>query len=169
VNKTVPWQFGEELFVFIELREVENGQVIQGNYPPGRNINGPVYHFDERARTLESQQRSFRADDSLKVVFGRSLTLRGAAGGGVSNRLYSVYNFPYEVGDVIINGVDGNGRVYVQFREKELIIDSESEWVFTVTRRDTVDIQRYSAIAEFTKSTRIINHGTLEKSMIRTW
>jgi hypothetical protein len=169
VNKTVPWEFGKETFIFIELRVAEDGKVIQGNYPPGRNIDGPAYNFDERARTLEARHISHATADSLKVILGRRLTLRGAAGGGVASRLFGVFKFPYENEEVILNGVDRNGRAYVQYLDKELIIESESEWVYTVTRRDTVDIQQYSAIAEFTTTTRIINYGVLDKSMIRTW
>ncbi len=169
VDKAIPWPFENHLVVFIELREVEEGKVIQGNYPPGRRIDFPTYFYDEKQGTLTSQHLSFELDDTLKVVFGRYGALRGAAGGGVASRLYGVYRFPYLYGDLVLRGVDENGKAHLQFRDSELIVDSHDEWKHTETRRDTVDILQYAAVAEFTTTIRIINHGVMEKAKIHTW
>jgi len=168
-NHIIPWNYGEDVFVFIELIQIKDGEVIQGNYPPGPMIDAPSYFFDKEQRTLASKPIPFEIADSLKVVYGRYGALRGAAGGGATSRLFGVFRFPYEHENVMIMGVDQAGKAHLKYRDETLIIESHDEWIHTVTQRDTVATPQGPAIADFTTTIRIINHGVMDKGMIRTW
>lgn len=168
-EKAVPWPFDEDTFVFIEHRQEEDGRVLQGEYPPGPMIDFPTYMFDPNRGTLAAQEISFAIDDTLKVVFGKSTALRGVAGGGMASRLTGVFTLPYRDEDLVLRGVDENGNAHIQFRNEQIVIESGNEWKHSVTRRDTIGTSRGQSIAEFTKTTRIINYGALDKSNIRKW
>lgn len=169
IEATIPWPFDEDTYFFIEYRVTKEGRLIQGDYPRGWNIDFPSYLFDPDRGSLASQQLAFSVNDTLKIVLGRRTALQGLAGGGVASRLYGVYGFPHEHEDLIINGVDQDGKAHLQFREEQIIIDSHNEWVHTTIRRDTTGSAQNMAIAEFTDTIRIVNFGALEKAAIRTW
>jgi len=169
LEKAIPWPFDEDKFVFIEHREVEEGRVLQGDFPPGRMIDFPTYTFDPQRGTLASHRLSFEINDTLKVIIGKRFTLRGAAGGGVASRLHGVYGFPHKNMDLVLHGIDNNGSAHVEFQNKRLIIKSSDEWKHSVTWRDTIDTSRDTAIAEFTQTIRIINYGVLDKVNIYKW
>ncbi len=168
-HNIVPWIYGADVFVFIEQIQTKEGTVIQGNYPRGRMIDAPTYFFDKEKRTLTSQRIPFVIDDSLKVVYGRYGALKGAAGGGATSRLFGIYRFPFQDGELTITGVDRAGKAHLKYRDATLIIESHEEWIHTVTHRDTVATPQGPAIADFTTTIRIINHGVMDKGMIRTW
>ncbi len=170
-NKHSPehWTFGNDAYVFIELIQNKEGRIIEGSFPPGPTIDAPTYFFDKEQRTIASQRVPFKIDDTLKVVLGRYYALRGAAGGGASSRLFGVYGFPFEDGELMIAGIDPNGSARMTYRDEKLIIESHEEWIHTVTNRDTVATPQGPAIADFTTTIRIINHGVMDKGLIRTW
>ncbi|TVQ69191.1 MAG: hypothetical protein EA363_09915 [Balneolaceae bacterium] len=169
MHDAVPWSYGEDVFVFIEFIQIKEGSVIQGNYPPGPMIDAPTYFFDKEQKSLASQRIPFEIDDTLKVVYGRYSALRGAAGGGASSRLFGVYRFPYEDGELMIMGVDPTGNTHLKYRDDKLVIESHDQYIHTVTHRDTVATPQGPAIADFTTTIRIINHGVMDKGMIRSW
>jgi len=169
VEKAIPWTFENDQYVFIEYRLEEDGRVLQGEFPAGPMIDFPTYMFDPHSGALASQEFTFEIDDTLMVIIGRSTALRGVAGGGMASKLRGVYKFPYQFEDLILRGVDEYGNVHIGYRDEPLVIESGDEWNYSTTRRDTVRISRGDAIAEFTKTTRIINYGLLDKSNIRKW
>ena len=169
MHNTVPWNYGNDAFVFVELIQLKEGTVIEGSFPPGPMIDAPTYFFDREQRTLSSQGIPFEIDDTLKVVYGKYSALRGAAGGGASSRLFGIYRFPSEDGELVLMGVDQTGKAHLKYRDEKLIIESHDEWYHTVTHRDTVATPQGPAIADFTTTIRIINHGVMDKGMIRTW
>jgi hypothetical protein len=164
-----PWTFGYETFVFVELIQMKEGKVIEGNFPPGPMIDAPTYFFDKEQRILASHRVPFEIEDSLKVVYGKYGALRGAAGAGASSRLFGIYRFPFEDGELTITGIDPKGSARLTYRDEKLIIESHDEWIHTVTHRDTVATPQGPAIADFTTTIRIINHGVMDKGLIRTW
>jgi len=168
-ERAVPWPFEKDEYVFIEHRQEEDGRVIHGNYPSGPMIDFPTYMFDSHSGTLASHDISFEVDDTLKVVFGKSTALRGLAGGGMASQLYGVFRFPYTNEEIVLRGIDEHGNAHIKYRDETLVIESGDEWRHSTTRRDTIGTARDRSIAEFTKTTRIINYGVLKKSNIRKW
>ncbi len=169
VDRAVPWPFEEDTYVFIEHRQEEDGRVIQGEFPAGPMIDFPTYMFDPHSGTLASQEFTFAIDDELKVIFGKSTALRGIAGGGMTSKLEGIQSFPYESEDVVLRGVDEHGNAHILYRDEQIVIESGDRWEHSTTRRDTIGTLRDRSIAEFTKTTRIINYGVLKKSDIRKW
>jgi len=168
-EKAIPWPFDEDRYIFIEYRMEEDGRVIQGEYPSGPVIDFPTYMFDPYRGELASQEFTFEIDDTLKIIIGSSTALRGVAGGGMTSNLVGVYTFPHRHDDLHLRGVDEYGNVHLRYRNEQLVIESGDEWNYSTIRRDTIRVSRENAIAEFTKTTRIINYGLLNKSNIRKW
>jgi hypothetical protein len=169
LDRAIPWPFETDKFVFIELRDEEDGYVIHGDFPPGPMIDFPTYMYDPNRCILASQELNFQIDDTLKVVFGKSKSLRGTAGAGMVSQLYGIYTFPHQTDEFFLRGIDEQGNAHIRYRQERILLKSGEEWVSSATRRDTLDVSRERAIAEFTKSIRIINYGLLEKSNIRKW
>jgi hypothetical protein len=169
IDKAVPWPFGTDQVVFLEIRQEEDGRVIRGDFPDGPMIDAPTYMFDPYSRSLASHKLPFNIDDTLKIVLGRSTALRGVAGAGMENRLIGIFNLPYRNEQIIVRGVDRQGTAYLLFRNQPIAVEHGEEWNEMTTRRDTINTPRGQSIAEFTRSIRIINYGLLDKSDIRQW
>lgn len=168
-EKAIPWPFETDKFIFIELRDEEDGHVIYGDFPPGPMIDFPTYMFDPNRGVLASHEINFQIDDTLKVVIGKSKSLRGTAGAGMVSQLYGIYTFPYQTDDLFLRGIDEQGTAHIRYRDERILLRSGEEWVASATRRDTLGVSRERAIAEFTQSLRIIHYGLLEKSDITKW
>lgn len=168
-EKAAPWFFPPDQYVFIEYRIEEDGRVLEGNYPSGPMIDFPTYMYDPHRGEIASRDFPFEINDTLKVVLGKSLALRGTAGGGISSRLYGAYQLPFTTDDITILRIENDGTARVRLRTEVLVIPAGDEWRRSQTRRDTIGTFRDRAVAEFTKTERIVNHGVLEKAKIRPW
>lgn len=167
--RTAPWYLPEEKYVFIEYRVEEDGRVLEGEYPTGPMVDFPTYMFDPDRGTLVSREFNFAIDDTLKVIVGKSMALRGVAGGGISSSLSAAYSLPYDADPLSITKIEADGTAHVRFQAERLLIKSGDEWSVSATRRDTIGVGRSRSVAEFTKTHRIVNRGIFEKENIRTW
>lgn len=162
--------------IFIEHRIDIHSELIEGNYSVPF-IDKPTYYFDERTGNLHGLI-DFDVNDTLKIIYGRLLGLRGI-GGGATSSLYGVYELPYEHSDrlhrltiismdpngLTILSTEPNGTIYLSYGNNSIILKSREEWMNITS---TIDVQQYGS-AKRTITDRIINHGILPKSKIGKW
>jgi hypothetical protein len=79
---------------FLEHSLIANGSVINGS-AYFRNVDFPNYWFNENTRVLNGNI-DFAINQSLLLIFGDSLTLRGNFGAGTGNELFGVYSLPVQ-------------------------------------------------------------------------
>lgn len=85
--------------LFLEHYLLANGTVIEGK-SPYKSINFPTYWYNENTKQLNGQI-DFPINNSLIMIFGDVLTLRGNFGGGTGNKLFGVYSLPVRADQAI--------------------------------------------------------------------
>ena len=78
---------------FIDHHILITGELIDGQYPCAL-IDFPSYNFDKDSRILQGQL-DFKINKNLIAIYGDGRSLSGAAGGGVSTRLFGIYKLPF--------------------------------------------------------------------------
>ncbi len=148
--------------VFLEHNLIANGTVVNGTVP-FRSVNFPSYWFNENTRQLNGDV-SFALDDSLVMIFGDTLALRGNFGAGTGNKLFGIYKLPARADQATIYYVDKFGDVglYVNNQSVSLRPGQTYGYNETETLKDGNGIVRIAYQHEY------INHGLIDRNAIRS-
>ena len=152
--------------VFVDHHINTDGQLIEGNYQGGLNIDFPTYSFDETSKIL-SGQFNFEISKSLKLIYGDGSSLSGVVGSGAGTGLYGIYDFPYKKGNIEIKEIEPDGTVHIQYMDSSIVLKSNEEWVVVTSETDTQDYGEGIAKAMITTTDKIVNYGIIEKSKIK--
>jgi hypothetical protein len=148
--------------VFLEHNLIANGTVTNGTVP-FRSVNFPSYWFNENTRQLNGDI-SFALDNSLVMIFGDTLALRGNFGAGTGNKLFGIYKLPARADQATIYNVDKSGNVglYVNNRSVSLRPGQTYDYNETETLKDGNGIVRIAYQHQY------INHGLIERDAIQS-
>jgi len=164
INNSTSSYISQDEFAFIEYITTQDAEVLSGNYPRGKRIDGPTYRFDEETKQLQIHRRNNLSIDSIKILIGSGKVLTGAAGSGVSTHLTNTRTLPYVDNKLSINKIDRKG-ISLTFENQNKTIKEGEKWEFATTRVDTIKMDEPSIIKmRTTYSVRF--WGILSKSSI---
>lgn len=150
---------------FIEFIQTQEGEVLKGNPPSGRRIDGPTYRFDKTTKELEVLRRPDFSIDTIKVVVGNGKILKGAAGKGLSFRLNASKRMPFDCNNLTIAGIGDKGASLI-FDSKKLLLAEGEEWSTSSYRTDTIKTATIAIVK--IKTTYLIRYcGKINKSNIK--
>ncbi len=145
---------------FLEHYLLANGTVVQGK-SPFRSVNFPTYWYNENTKQLNGRV-DFPVNDSLIMVFGDVLTLRGKFGGGTGNKLYGVYSLPVTANEAVIYSIDLSGNIVMNVNGKMLALKPGE--TYTYTENETLREQNALINIQYTHT--YVNHGFIDKKSI---
>lgn len=145
---------------FLEHSLVANGTVISGSVP-FRSVNFPSYWFNENTRQLNGEI-DFEVNDSLALIFGDGLTLKGNFGAGTGNRLYGVYSLPVKADQAQILSVDRFGTIGMYVNGRTLFLRPGEQYVY----REREKLKERDGEVNVVYEHRYLNRGPIDKSAI---
>jgi hypothetical protein len=162
-KKITTWLPPANEFAFIEYYQTNEGKVLEGIAPSGRRIDGPTYTFNQETGEVHSYLNTGFNKDSIIVLLGRGLVLRGTRGGGMHSRLIASKSLPVSEDKITINGFLKGGLLSVTWEDKELEMNPGDVWLKTTTTIDTLSFPDSEAIVENTTTYSIKFFGYLKK------
>jgi len=148
--------------IFLEHNLVANGTVVKGE-APFRSVNFPSYWYNENTRQIKGNI-DFTVNDSLIMVFGDALTLKGDFGAGTGNKLFGVYGLPYKADQDIIYSTDLSGNVVIKINGEKMVLKPGDTYMYNTTGQ----LRNDKALTNVTYTNTYINHGFIDKSNIGT-
>lgn len=164
-NQEEDWIISSDKCVFVDHHINTNGELLEGNYQGGLNIDFPTYKFDKTTKILKGEL-DFEINKSLKIIYGNGRSLSGVVGAGAATGLYGVYELPYAKGKFEIKEIESNGTVHIQYNDSLIILKSNEEWVGISSEIDTQDFGEGIAKANIITTDKIVNYGIIGKSEI---
>lgn len=162
-KKLTTWTPPTGEYAFVEYYQVKEGKVLEGEVSPGRRIDGPTYSFLPETGEVQSFLNNNFDKDSLKLLLGRGLVLRGTQGGGMHSRLISVNNLPIKEDKLTIHGFGKDGMLSITWDDKDLNMIPGDVWVHSIMNVDTIDSPNGRAVVENTTTYSIKFFGYLKK------
>lgn len=167
-NQEENWIINSDKCVFIDHHVNTNGELIEGNYIEGPQVDFPTYTFNAENEIL-SGDIDFSINKSLKVIYGNGVSLSGLAGGGAGTGLTGIYELPYEKGAFKITDVESNGTVHLLYKDASIVLSVDEEWINVTSKIDTQDFGEGVAKANLITTDKFVNYGIIEKSNIEKW
>jgi len=164
-NQEESWIISSDKCVFVDHHINTNGELIEGNYQGGLNIDFPTYKFDKTTKILKGEF-DFEINKSLKIIYGNGRSLSGVVGAGAATGLYGVYELPYAKGKFEIKEIESDGTVHIQYNDSLIVLKSNEEWVGISSEIDTQDFGEGIAKANIITTDKIVNYGIIGKSEI---
>jgi hypothetical protein len=164
-KKVAKWQMAPNEYAFVEYYQTNDGRVIDGEVDPGRRIDGPTYSFNPETKEVMSYLSQSFNKDSLFLLLGRGLVLRGTQGGGMHSRLIEVNSFPYVDGKLTIQSINESG-VTIKWEEETFSINPGDMWERTITKTESIDSYNGKAVVEVISTYTIKFHGFLQKEKL---
>lgn len=146
--------------LFLEHYLLANGTVIEGK-SPFKSVNFPTYWYNENTRQLNGRI-DFPVNDSLIMIFGDVLTLRGNFGGGTGNKLFGVYSLPVTADQAIIYSIDMSGNVVMNVNKKTFVLRPGESYSYT----ENETLRENNALIEVQYNHTYANHGFIDKRLI---
>lgn len=148
--------------LFLEHYLLANGTVIEGK-SPYKSINFPTYWYNENTKQLNGQI-DFPINNSLIMIFGDVLTLRGNFGGGTGNKLFGVYSLPVRADQAIIYPIDMSGNVVMNVNNRAIALKPGESYTYS----ENETLRERSALIEVRYNNTYVNHGFIDKRRIGT-
>ncbi|HCY41798.1 MAG TPA: hypothetical protein DHV48_10650 [Prolixibacteraceae bacterium] len=164
-NQEEDWIISSDKCVFVDHHVNTNGELIEGNYQGGLNIDFPTYNFNQTSKILKGEF-DFEINKSLKIIYGNGKSLSGVVGAGAATVLYGGYDIPYAKGKFEIKQIDFDGTVHIQYNDSLIVLKNNEEWVNVTSEIDTQDFGEGIAKANIITTDKIVNYGIIEKSKI---
>lgn len=161
-KKVTTWQIPSDEYAFLEYYQTNEGRALEGNPPPGRRIDGPTYSFNPEAGELQSYLFNSFDKDSLKVIIGRGLVLRGTEGGGLHSRLIPSSKVPFTEEKLTVNSLTSEA-ISLSWGEKTLQMGAGDVWVEKSSTIDTLYLPEGRVVVENTTTYSIKYFGLLKK------
>lgn len=146
--------------VFLEHYMTANGTVVNGT-APFRSVNFPSYWYNENTKQLNGQV-DFPVNDSIQMVFGDVLTLKGNFGAGTGNKLFGVYSFPVTADQAYIYGIDISGNVVMRVNQKALVLKPGESYTYS----ENETLRDNGAIVRVQYDHTYVNRGLIDKRNI---
>lgn len=146
--------------VFLEHNMIANGSVIKGtaNF---RSINFPDYWFNENTRQINGKI-DFPINDSLVMVFGDSLTLKGNFGAGTGNKLYGVYSLPVYADKAYVFAIDQYGTIGMYVNNQTIYLKPGQQYGY----QEKETLKDGNATIDISYDQSYINRGLIQKTAI---
>ena len=160
VSQQVPTYGQSSKVVFLEHYMSANGTVIQGE-APFRSVNFPTYWYNENTKGINGKL-DFPLNNSLKLVFGDVLTLKGNFGEGTGNKLYGVYSFPVMADQAYIYGIDIEGNVVMRLNKRAILLKPGDSYSYS----ENETLKDHGATIEVQYNHTYVNHGYIDKNNI---
>ncbi|MDD2197366.1 MAG: hypothetical protein PHE03_09365 [Bacteroidales bacterium] len=164
-SRIVAWQMPDDEYAFIEYYQTNEGKALQGEPFPGRRIDGPTYAFSPEMGEVSSFTGITPNMDSLRVLLGKGLILRGTEGGGMHSRLLPYNNLPFAEGMLEVRSICSDG-VRVQWDGQPILLKVGEPWINTSSETDTIPSPNGVVIIENTTTYTIVFHGFLKKEKL---
>ncbi len=148
--------------LFLEHYMLANGTVVEGK-SPFKSVNFPTYWYNENTKQLNGRI-DFPINDSLIMIFGDVLTLRGNFGGGTGNKLFGVYSLPVTADQAVIYSIDMSGNVVMNVNKKTMVLRPGESYSYT----ENETLRERNAVIEVQYSHTYVNHGFIDKRRIGT-
>ncbi|OPY26218.1 MAG: hypothetical protein A4E28_02677 [Methanocella sp. PtaU1.Bin125] len=146
--------------VFLEHNLIANGTVVNGTVP-FRSVNFPSYWFNENTRQLNGDI-GFALDDSLVMIFGDALTLKGNFGAGTGNKLFGIYSLPARADNAVIYSADRYGTVSMFVNNRTVILRAGQ----TYSYNETEVLKEGKGIVRVVYQHQYTNHGLIDRNAI---
>lgn len=150
-----------EQFAFIEFYQTVESEVLEGQTFPGPHIHGPTYTFSKELGTISALNSPINRD-SLNILLGKGLVLRGAQGGGIKTELIPYESLPISDGLFTVQEISLEG-LKVTWEDSPILLERDNPFVRTSTQVDTMEINSDLLIVKTTTSYQIVYHGFLNK------
>jgi hypothetical protein len=154
--------FNPQNVTFLEHSLIANGSVINGS-AHFRNVDFPNYWFNENTRELNGNV-DFAINQSLLLIFGDSLTLRGNFGAGTGNKLFGAYSLPVQADQAIIYYADSYGTVGMYVNNRSVMLRPGQEYSYN----ETETVRDGNGTIRINYQHRYLNRGTIPKAAIQT-
>lgn len=148
--------------VFLEHNLIANGTVVNGTVP-FRSVNFPSYWFNENTRQLNGDI-GFALDDSLVMVFGDALTLKGNFGAGTGNKLFGINSLPARADKAVIYSADRYGTVGMFVNNRTVFLRPGQ----TYTYNETEVLKEGRGVVRVVYQHQYMNHGLIDRSAIQS-
>jgi hypothetical protein len=146
--------------IFLEHYMLANGTVVQGS-APFKSINFPTYWYNENAHRINGKV-DFPVNNSLLMVFGDVLTLKGDFGAGTGNKLYGVYSLPVNADEATIYSIDQSGNIAMSVNKETVILAPGQSYSYT----ENETLRDGNALIEVHYTYTYVNHGFIDKTSI---
>jgi hypothetical protein len=167
-KQATKWQIAPTEYAFVEYYQVNDGKVLEGEASPGRRIDGPTYSFNPETNEVMSFVNLKIEKDSLLLLIGRGLVLRGTQGGGMHSRLIEAKGLPIVDGKLIISKLTEKG-LYITWNATNIILNPGDVWENTTSKIDTLDSFNGRAVVENTTTYTIKFHGFFQKEKLSVY
>ena len=147
--------------VFLEHNLIANGTVINGTVP-FRSVNFPSYWFNENTRQLNGDI-SFPLDNSLVMIFGDTLALRGNFGAGTGNKLYGIYSLPAKADQATIYYADRFGTINLYVNNRTVYLQPDQTYGYN----ETETLKDGNGTVNVAYQHLYTNHGLIDRSAIQ--
>lgn len=165
-GKVNTWQPPASEFAFVEFYETQEGRAIEGEAPPGMRIDGPTYSYRDDAQEINSFYNNEINKDSLVLLLGRGVILRGTRGGGMHSRLVPAYTIPFSMDALTVNKLNAEG-VSLKWNDNDIKLAPGESWVDSKSKIDTlVNHEGNRAIIENTTTYTLRFHGFIKKEKL---
>lgn len=161
-KKVATWQLPDDEYAFVEYYQTNEGVALEGNPPPGRRIDGPTYSFNPETGELHSYLLNNFDKDSIKVILGRGLVLRGTEGGGLHSRLIPSSKLPFSEDKLMVNSLSSEA-ISLSWGEKTIPMGAGDVWIEKTSTIDTLYLPEGRVIVENTITYSIKYFGLLKK------
>jgi hypothetical protein len=146
--------------LFLEHYLVANGTVAKGE-APFRSVNFPTYWYNENTGQLNGKI-DFPVNNSLIMIFGDVLTLKGNFGAGTGNRLYGVYSLPVYADMAYVYGIDMSGNLAMGINQRTIVLKPGES--YTYYEKET--LKDKGAVIDVKYTHIYVNHGLIDKKSI---
>jgi hypothetical protein len=146
--------------LFLEHYLLANGTVVKGD-APFRSVNFPTYWFNENTGQLNGKI-DFPINNSLQMIFGDVLTLRGNFGAGTGNKLFGVSRLPVAANQAVIYSIDLSGNVIMRVNGKMMALKPGRS--YTYSENETITDK--GAVVDVMYNHTYVNHGLIDKKQL---
>ncbi|MDD2277692.1 MAG: hypothetical protein PHD06_06255 [Bacteroidales bacterium] len=164
-SKITAWQMPENEYAFIEYYQTNEGKVIEGDPFPGRRIDGPTYAYSPETGEITSFASTSFNMDSLSIMLGKGLVLRGTQGGGMHSRLIPYTNVPFNEGKLEVMSIGLEG-IRIQWDGQPILLKVGEPKFNSSSEIDTIPSPDGRVIVENTTTYTIVFHGFLKKEKL---
>lgn len=161
--------FDVERYVFIEIWQHTDGEVIEGESPHGILIDFPMYSFYENTGILEIWPPLVEIPDDFLMVVGRGESLGGVAGGGAVSDLIWVDSLPSaNLNGLSVTSLGADGTLSFTYHEMNIILAPGEKWEdVTTSIKEVMSESGENSLVKYTTTVTIRNYGFQNKNNIR--
>ncbi len=158
-------ELSEGEYIFIEYQTSRSGELLEGEFPRARTINGPTYIFNSDG-ALYAPGLHPEEVDTMIILLARTVSLGGTEGSGVSSHLSPVASLPHKATEISLLRIGGDGSIVLNYFDDEIGIAPGQEWTSSISRTDTLSIGSAKTVIRFTRRDAILHKGIFRKSGI---